>query len=215
MHVAVFWGRYTCTSTLTGFLLSAVCSLFFSACSCSLVPSSFPSSHARCGVLGRAFLLLFSRLALCLLLWPSRLFRSYFCFSALLLLSLLCSLRGGFVGARTKALSDYACTLLCFGARTLPCSSPLVLALLFSCPFPLRTHFLFVWGTHSSSSSYACTLPPLLSSFRPFSCVWLSHSPFLVPLFTSLLVACPFILCVADSLFLLTPKSKSVVSLHA
>ena len=55
--------------------------------------------------------------------------------------------------------------LLVLFSRHALCSLRHLRAILFSCPLPLRTHFLFVWGTHSSSPSYACTLPPSRSLF--------------------------------------------------
>ena len=92
------------------------------------------------------------------------------------------SLCGGFAGARTQAPGVYARMLLCFRAGThIHPSSLFPACFMFSCivplfvpslshavsvafAYPLSSPLLFVWGTHSSSYSYGCSLPPFSST---------------------------------------------------
>ena len=158
----MFLGRHTCTSTFSGFLL---CSLFFLACSmfsCNAI--SFNAAMFACSLL--------HSLVACTL-W---------CFWARTFVPLLyaCTLlpsRWVFLGHATMLLVPMHALCYVLGhalSLTLPDFSLLARALWFSRPFPLRTHFLFVWGTHSSSSSFACTLP---TSRSFFPCSPRSHTP--------------------------------------
>ena len=107
------------------------------------------------------------------------------------------SLCGGFAGARTQAPSFYARMLLCFLGRAhtfilllsfLPslCSPalfpftslPLSHALCVAFAYFVTSTLLFVWGTHTSSDSYACSLPPSSShSFCTLAARYLCMTP--------------------------------------
>ena len=70
-------------------------------------------------------------------------------------------------GGHTRSLfSSLSC--LCSRALFLRSSLPLTHALCVVFAYLLSSPLLFVWGTHTSSYSYACNLPPFSSSIQSF-----------------------------------------------
>ena len=72
-----------------------------------------------------------------------------------------------FWGGHTRSLF-FSLSCLCSRALFLRSSRPLSHALCVAFAYLLSSPLLFVWGTHTSSYSYACTLPPFSSSIQSF-----------------------------------------------
>ena len=72
-----------------------------------------------------------------------------------------------FWGGRTRSFF-FSLSCICSRALFLRSSRPLSHALCVACAYLLSSPLLFVWGTHTSSHSYACNLPPFSSSIPSF-----------------------------------------------
>ena len=72
-----------------------------------------------------------------------------------------------FWGGHTRSFL-FSLSCLCSRALFLRSSRPVSHALCVPFPYLLSSALLFVWGTHTSSYSYACNLPPFSPSFQSF-----------------------------------------------